>query len=92
MTTLFIIEDEGHAEWLPHEFNTFEDALDEVHRLVAIPWDSEPNRAPCTNWQSCGRNWVILQFDNSTLPHWTELTRTAVAEVRKGATRWFYRP
>ena len=50
----FIIEDEAHAE--QHSSHaTFADAVAELHRLAEIPWDQEPNLAPCTSWRRAFR-------------------------------------
>jgi hypothetical protein len=90
MSIVFVIEDEGHSEWLPGEFASFDDALSEVRRLAAVPWNTPPNQAPCTGWEGCGRDWTILEFDRTTEPHWTELDRTPIVEIRKARVRWFY--
>lgn len=45
-TTMYAIEDEIHAE--PHgEFSTRDQAIEELKRRAAIPWNEAPNVAPC---------------------------------------------
>jgi hypothetical protein len=92
MSIVFVIEDEGHAEWLPGEYEIFDDALSEVRRLAAQPWDTPPNQAPCISWEGCGRDWTILECNRTTepVPHWTELNRTPIVEIRKARVRWLY--
>jgi hypothetical protein len=66
----FVIEDELHAE--QHgEFSELEDAVLELRRRAEIPWDHEPNKAPCQNWPTCGRTYEIIEFDDTQTP-WKE--------------------
>jgi hypothetical protein len=62
---MFVIEDEIHAEHHGH----FGDA--ELRRRAKIPWDEAPNVAPCMSWPTCERDYVILEFDDSSTP-WKE--------------------
>lgn len=58
---MFVIEDDEHAEELgryPHRV----DAITELRRLSQLPWDEDPNRAPCQNWQTCGRSYVLIEI------------------------------
>ena len=84
--TIYIIEDERHAEWCG-EFSSFNDALEELKRRSGIPWDKKPNICPCTNWKNCGRNYEIVEFDNSTKP-WKEHSRTPALDVSAGGVLW----
>jgi hypothetical protein len=80
---MFVIEDELHAE--PQgQFDSLEQAIAELRRRAAIPWDQHPNVAPCTNWRSCGRSYEIIEYDNS----WNELRRVAALEVSADGIRW----
>jgi len=83
----FIIEDELHAEWQNGEFSTFEDAVVELRRRAGIPWDVEPNRAPCTSWNTCGRTYEIIEFDTTGSP-WAEVRRVPVLNVSKTGVEW----
>lgn len=89
--SMFIIEDELHSEWQKGQYATFADALSELKRRSAIPWNKAPNLAPCTNWQNCGRNYEIIEFDDTVSP-WNELSRTAVLEVRASGIKWLKGP
>ena len=64
---MFMIEDELHAE-PGGKFATFADALAELRRRADIAWDVEPNRAPCVGWQTCGRAYEIVEYDDSQVP------------------------
>lgn len=77
---MFVIEDELHSE-STGEFETLKDAIDELHRLSKIPWDEEPNKAPCISWMTCGRHYEIIEYDNSTKP-WKEVNRINGFEIR----------
>lgn len=57
----FVIEDEFHAEW-QGEFASEQEALVELQRRAQIPWDHEPNQAPCTSWRTCGRTITLLSL------------------------------
>jgi hypothetical protein len=58
---MFVIEDELHAE-LHGSFDTLDAAVAELRRRAAIPWDQDPNRAPCTSWRTCGRDYLIREY------------------------------
>jgi hypothetical protein len=76
---MFVIEDELHAE--PQgEYPDREAALAELQRRARIPWDQEPNLAPCLSWRTCGRNYEVIHYDDKQSP-WKELSRISVLEV-----------
>ena len=62
---MFLIEDELHAEQQDGEFATLEAAIAELRRRAAIPWNEPPNVAPCQSWQTCGRNYEVIEYDAS---------------------------
>ena len=76
---MYIIEDELHAEHLG-QFLTMKLALTEILSLSRIPWDQEPNQAPCMSWKTCGREYVIIEFDDSTTP-WVEVRRIKALSI-----------
>ncbi len=83
---MFVIEDELHAE--PQgEFATFEEALAELRRRAAIPWDQEPNVAPCSSWMTCGRSYDIVEYDPAQQP-WRVIQRVPVLEVAADGIKW----
>ena len=84
--TIFIVEDESHAETFG-EYISFSDALSELKKRSIIPWDLEPNRAPCQNWKTCGRTYEIIEYDNSVDP-WKELKRVFVLEISANGIEW----
>jgi len=84
---MFKIEDERHAELQVGEFATFDDAVAELRRRAHLPWDQQPNVAPCTNWRNCGRYYEVIEYDDSVRP-WQELSRTLVLEVDAQGARW----
>ncbi|MDH5361307.1 MAG: hypothetical protein OEX03_12115 [Gammaproteobacteria bacterium] len=84
--TIFVIEDEAHAEWCG-EFPTFELALKELEERSKVAWDKEPNKCPCMSWKTCGRNYEIIEFNNSEEP-WVEINRTAILEVSENGSIW----
>jgi len=84
---MFIIEDERHAEPQEGRFASFQEALVELKRRAALPWDQAPNVAPCTSWRTCGRKYEIVEFDDSTLP-WKQLSRVPALEVSANGAKW----
>ena len=83
---LFVIEDEAHAEW-NGEFHTLGEALEELMMRSKVPWDQEPNRTPCQSWATCGRDYVVIEFDDQVEP-WREVRRTSVLKVGPGGAAW----
>lgn len=61
---MFYIEDEFHCE-LDGPYTTFEEALAELRRRATVAWDAPPNQAPCMSWQTCGREYHVLEYDGS---------------------------
>jgi hypothetical protein len=64
---MFVIEDEAHAEQTG-EYATMDDAVAELQRRAETPWDEVPNVAPCMSWQTCGRRYEIVEYDESSSP------------------------
>ena len=85
---MFVIEDELHAEPQPGEFTTLQDAVDELRRRAAIPWNAEPNQAPCASWETCGRKYEVVEFDASDSPR-REIGRTTVLEISADGIHWW---
>ena len=83
---MFLIEDELHAE--PQgEFATYEEAVTELRRRAKLPWDEEPNAAPCKSWKTCGRRYEVVEYDTASRP-WKELRRTALLEISATGVVW----
>jgi hypothetical protein len=82
---MFAIEDEAHDERIG-EYSTVEDAVTELRRLADIPWDQEPNVAPCTHWPTCGRRYEVVEYDTSA--PWRVLQRVPALNVSAKATEW----
>jgi hypothetical protein len=82
----FIIEDELHAE-SQGEFSDMTQAIAELKRRAELPWDQDPNLAPCTNWQACGRIYEVVEYDDSQNP-WKELSRARALEVGPSGPKW----
>jgi hypothetical protein len=71
---MWVIEDEIHCEHVG-VFEKREDAVAELRRRSELPWNKEPNQAPCMSWETCGRNYELVEFDVSSSGHWRELQR-----------------
>jgi hypothetical protein len=83
---MIALEDDIHCERVGH-FVTFEEAIAELTRRAAIPWDRPPNVAPCTSWRTCGRDYRLLEYDTSSTP-WTPLRSVAVLAVSAAGAKW----
>lgn len=77
---MFQIEDEMHAEPQEGEFNTFDEALEELKKIARIPYDRYPNKCPCQNWKTCCRIYEIVEYDNSTI-HWKKVSSKEVLKI-----------
>jgi hypothetical protein len=51
-------ETQGH-------FRSRNEAIGEAARLADPPWNQPPNLTPCASWESCGRNYEVVEFDTS---------------------------
>jgi hypothetical protein len=81
----FTIYDKFHAE-IHGEFATLDDAVSELQRRAEIPWDQEPNCAPCTGWASCGRAYEVIEYET----HGSErqVRRMKALEISKEGIVW----
>jgi hypothetical protein len=84
---VFIIEDERHCEPQEGLYQSLAEAVSELRRRAALPWDERPNVAPCKQWRTCGRTYEIVEYDTSSTP-WRELSRVTYLEVTAGGVRW----
>jgi len=83
---MFVVWDEAHAE-RHGRFQTRKEAIVELQRRATIPWNEEPNRAPCTNWLNCGRRYELVEYDDTTSP-WKELSRNLILRISALGVRW----
>jgi hypothetical protein len=86
MTSHFVIEDESHAETIS-EHASLAEAWRALEHLATVPWDEEPNVAPCTSWRTCGRRYEIIEYDSAQKPH-KELRRLVGLEISAEGTVW----
>jgi hypothetical protein len=86
MPRLFVVEDQIHAEPLG-EFKTIAEAWAELARIARIPWHESPNTAPCQSWQTCGRDYEIIEYETGSLP-WVETARYAGLEIGAKGIVW----
>ena len=84
---MFVIEDLIHAERLPGKFESRAAAFAECRRLAEVPWDKPPNQAPCQSWQTCGRCYAIMEYDDSAIP-WRLLSQENVLEISVSGNQW----
>ncbi len=90
MNTTFLIEDSGHAEQIG-EYTSLVDAWNRIIELSKIPWDEVPNIAPCSSWNTCGREYEIIEYQNDKLP-WVEIRRIMALKIFKNETIIFTIP
>jgi hypothetical protein len=84
---IYIIEDEAHAEVQTGEFSSLDAALAEIRRRAEVPWGSNPNRPPCTNWIDCSRRYEIVEYDTSQA-QWSEMRRIPALEISGRGITW----
>ncbi len=84
---MFILEDEIHCE--QEQFATFELALAKAQWLAQIPWDERPNRAPCTSWRTCGRDYCIVEAErDETTGSWAFGQTLPIFEISAQGILW----
>lgn len=64
-TLVYQLEDEFHCESLPGEFSSYEEALEEIKRIVALPFGVRPNNPPSTTGIQCQRDYIINKYSAS---------------------------
>jgi hypothetical protein len=82
----FVIEDAFHSEFIG-EFDSRAEAIAELRRLSKLPWDENPNQAPCTSWRNCGREYQLIEFDTADYP-WKEIDRQLAFDVSSEGVKW----
>jgi hypothetical protein len=87
--SIFVLEDDFHDDLIA-ESPTREEAWREVQKRAHDPTSVE-NRAPCTSWPTCRRDYAIVEYDNSKLP-WQELSRRSVLTIEQGRAIWSSEP
>ncbi len=87
MSSIFIIYDEAHAETQDGEYKTFEEAKTALKKRMEIPWDKDPNLAPCTEWKTCGRRYEIIEYDTSDIP-WKEISSVPALNISAKEIKW----
>ncbi|MCC7502930.1 MAG: hypothetical protein IT229_10400 [Flavobacteriales bacterium] len=83
---LFIIEDEFHAQQLARHMDKAS-ALVDIKEWSTKPWDEAPNRCPCTSWRTCGRDYVIVEYNTAGRP-WIEIARHHVLSISAKGSIW----
>ncbi|MBB2964665.1 hypothetical protein [Methylobacterium sp. R2-1] len=83
---MFVIEDELHSE-TTGQFSSREEAMMELRRVAALPWDAVPNQAPCRSWQTCGRSYELVEYDTEATP-WREVSRERILDISSAGPRW----
>jgi hypothetical protein len=83
---MWTIEDEFHAEF-HGDYDSLDGAFAELRRRAALPWDVEPNVAPCISWRTCGRRYELIEFDTTESPS-REVRRIHVLDISAGGVKW----
>jgi len=78
-------ETQGH-------FGSRNEAIAEAARLAALPWNQPRNLAPCASWESCGRNYEVVEFDTAGEVAWFFLGVTPVVGIGRDGVRWALDP
>jgi hypothetical protein len=84
---MIAIYDEIHCEETDL-FETFERAISELRQRAGTPWDEAPNRAPCTSWKTCGRKYVVVEYDISSQTPWERVRYVTVMNISAKGVEW----
>jgi len=85
----FAIVDDAHCEVQGQPYPTREEAIAELERRATIPWNEEPNRAPCRSWAKCGRRYVIEEYDETGSD---QISRLMMLEISAKGVEWRRQP
>jgi len=88
MTTMYIIYDEHHAEFISEKFDTLESAIMELRRISETPFGAEPNSPPCHGWENCKRIYHIHEYDDAQLP-WVLLSNVKALQISASEIKWY---
>ena len=83
---IFVIDDELHAE-SQGEYDSLDEAISELRRRAALPWNQTPNIVPCADWKTCGRSYEIVEYDQTSIP-WKELRRIPALKISASELAW----
>ena len=86
MSSKYVIVDDSHGEQFG-SFDSFEAAWAELRRLADIAWNVEPNLTPCSSWETCSREYEIVEFDVSS-SIWLEVNRVRGVEIGSKGVIW----
>lgn len=84
---MFVIKDEWHTEPIG-EYASRDEAVAELRRLAALPWNDAPNKCPCRSWRGCGRRYHLIEYDSD----WRSLGDEALLDVSAKETVWLRAP
>lgn len=82
----FEIYDVIHCDSIS-QHDSLADAWAQLRILSVIPWNAEPNVAPCASWEDCGREYVINEYDTTTRP-WILLRTHQALSISRAGIRW----
>lgn len=82
----FVVEDRAHADVIG-EYAELDEALAELRRRAAIPWNEPPNRTPCSEWATCRREYQVCEVAGTQII-WEELRCYMVLEVSPAGVKW----
>ena len=86
----FWLHDYLHDESLG-PFSNRDEAIAEAVRVAAIPWNAPPNLAPCVDWETCGRDYAVVEYDTSDGGH-KEVAALPVLRIDRDGVRWLLDP
>ena len=80
----FVVDDQRHCQHIGR-FKSYGDAKLAIVGFVSNRWDEEPNRAPCRNWETCGRDYQIIEVDTDD----KFLKATLICKISCDGAIWF---
>ena len=84
---MFYIEDEWHCELEPKAYASLKDAVDELKNKALLDWDKPPIVAPCSSWRTYGRQYAIIEYDDTVTPY-VQKQRLYALEIDAKGQRW----
>lgn len=75
----YIIQDTIHCEYI-WEYDNLTSALEILKNLSKLWWDKDKNKASCSSWETCGREYEFIEYEISW-DKWEELNREAIFDI-----------
>jgi|SRR5579871_2458469 len=86
MPVIYVLSDENHCEHVA-QFPALAEAVAFLRERAKLPWNEPPNAAPCSSSATCGREYWIHEYDDSSDP-WRNLRDWRALDISAKGVVW----